>query len=441
MEMNMNRRGFLAAGTAATVMTAAPTILAQGAGKKLNVALIGCGGRGTGAAANALNGNPNTQIVAVADLFADRIQSSLKGLQGYRERIAVSPDRIFQGIDAYKRIMELDDVDVVILTTPPHFRPTHIEAAVAAKKHIFAEKPLAVDPAGLQRVKKAVAQAKAQNTAFLTGFCYRFHVPKQDLMPKILEDKIIGDVVSYTGHYNTHALWTKPRKQDMGDTEFQLRNWLYYCWMSGDHIVEQGIHNVDKLNWVMGDKPPIAVNTLGGRQTRTEQPKFGHIFDHFSCNFEFEGINGGPVRRGTVTCRQQAGTTANVTDHIYGTKGYAELQSGKAWNSSNELIHRHKRKGRERNMYDQEHYELYQSILGGGATLNTGESAVISTGMGIMARISGYTGKRYTWKDLMNSTEDLTPPTYNLKAPLEVAPVALPGTGNWEAYTKSLLKK
>ena len=418
----MNRRNFVTTGAAAAAVSGiVPNIMAasaKGANDTINVALIGCGGRGGGAASNALNADPKTRIVAFADLFPDRLEgTSSKLAKGYKDRAKVSADRKFVGFDAYKKVMALPDVDVVILTTPPHFRPMHIEAAVAAGKHIFAEKPLACDPAGIRKVMAAVQQCKEKGLTFVCGYCYRFDKRKQETVKKIQEG-MIGEVKNIQCSYNTGGLWMKPRQADWGDQEWQLRNWLYFTWLSGDHIVEQGIHNVDKMGWVAGDLKPEFVYGMGGRQSRTDDA-YGHVYDHFAIQYKFpNGIYA------NFTCRQQKGTDTAVKDIIIGSEGTADLMGHRIYDKAGKAVWRFK--GGAMNMYDAEHVEIMKGIRS-GKVVNNGDYSVNSTAMGIMGRISAYTGKRLKWDQFINSKEDLSPETYDLKAKMAIPEIARPG--------------
>ena len=420
-DLQFSRRNFVktTAATAAAI-SAAPTILKAAPkkdGETINIALIGCGGRGRGAAANAMNADKNVRLIAMADVFPDKLEKAVSGLKGYGDRAKVEEKNIFIGFDAYKQVMAMPEVDMVILTTPPHFRSIHIEAAVAANKHIFAEKPLACDPAGLKRVMKAVEECKKKGLTFVCGFCYRFDKKKIDTMAEVAKGAI-GDVLNVQCSYNTGGLWMHQRQDGWGDMEWQMRNWLYFTWLSGDHIVEQGIHNVDKLCWAAGDSQIVEAYGQGGRQSRTDGA-YGHVYDHFAIQYKFEN---GLV--GNFTCRQQKGTDASVSDLLIGTKGRADLMRHFIMDKDGKRTWRFK--GKSVNMYDAEHIALFQGIRSGNV-VNNGSESCNSTAAGIMGRMSAYTGKRVTWKMFMESTEDLSPKVYDLKADLETPEVARPG--------------
>ncbi|MCM8532551.1 MAG: Gfo/Idh/MocA family oxidoreductase, partial [Lentisphaeraceae bacterium] len=315
------------------------------------------------------------------------------------------------------KVMDLKEVDIVILTTPPHFRPQHIEAAVKAGKHIFAEKPLAIDIAGCKKVMKSVQECKEKGLTFVTGFCYRFDKKKQETIAKI-NSGAIGRMTNIQCSYNTGGLWKYPRQSNWGDMEWQMRNWLYFTWLSGDHLVEQAIHNIDKMGWALGDITPEYAYGMGGRQSRVGDD-YGHVYDHFSVQYKF--ANGIYTN---FTCRQQKGTDASVSDIIVGTDGYADLMKHRIYDNNGKTVWRYK--GSSMNMYDAEHVELIKGIRN-GKVVNNGDSSCNSTAMGIMGRMSAYTGKKVTWDMLMNSKEDLTPNKYDLNASLEVPEIAQPG--------------
>ncbi len=415
----MDRRSFVKIGASAAALSSVNVFAKnpKGANETINVALIGCGGRGRGAAANALNADPNTRLVALADVFPERLKDATSRLKNYGERSNIPSSKQFSGFDAYQKVMALPEVDVVILTTPPHFRPIHIEAAVKANKHIFAEKPLAVDPAGIKRVMKAVRECEEKGLTFVCGYCYRFDKKKQETMKQI-QSGAIGEIKNIQCSYNTGGLWMHPRQENWSDMEWQMRNWLYFTWLSGDHIVEQGIHNVDKMGWITGDITPEFAYGMGGRQTRIDNA-YGHVYDHFSVQYKFKtGVYA------NFTCRQQKGTDGAVTDIIIGTEGTADLMRHKIYDKDGKSVWRFK--GPAVNMYDAEHMEIMKGIRS-GKVANNAKSSINSTAMGIMGRMSGYTGKRVTWEMFMNSNEDLSPKKYDLTASVDMPKVAKPG--------------
>ena len=419
-ESATNRRDFLATSAlagSALALSAGGVFAAEK--NTLKIGLIGCGGRGTGAATNALRADPNVKLVAMADAFDDRIQESLKYLMTANPDVAakvdVKPEMCFVGFDAYKQVIEA--CVVVLLTTPPHFRPMHLRAAVEAGKQIFAEKPLAVDAPGVRSVIESARMAKEKNLNLLVGYCYRWDFAKRETIKRI-HDGAIGDVVAMHVNYITGTLWHRPTKTPYNSMEYQMRNWYYFNWLSGDHIVEQHCHNHDKAMWVMKGETPVSAYGLGGRQMRTD-PKWGNIYDHHTVVYEYK--NGTKL---FSLCRQQSGTTrmlTDVSDHVIGTKGSAQLMAhtitadGKTWGYD----------GPGSDMYDQEHLEFFAAIRS-GETMNNGLDGANATLTSIMGRMASYTGMKITWDMAMKSKEDLSPPKYEW-GPLAYAPVPVPG--------------
>lgn len=416
-----SRREFLQSttavvGTAATAsLLAVPAVHAAGS-DVIRVGLIGCGGRGTGAAVQAANTGPDVKIVALADVFADQLERSRRILQKeLKERCDVPDDRCFTGFAAYKHLIDCG-VDVVLLATPPHFRPAHIQYAVAKGKHVFAEKPVAVDSPGVRKVLAACAEARQKNLSIVSGLCWRYDTPKRETMKQIHEGAL-GQIVALQCSYNTGLLWHKERQPGWSDMEWQLRNWLYFTWLSGDHNVEQHIHSLDKMAWAMKDEPPLRAVGMGGRQVRTD-PKFGNIFDHHAVVYEW--ANGVKL---FAYCRQQAGCANDVSDHVFGTKGTCDVMRHTI-TANGQVVWRYKG-GPSVNMYQQEHNELFASIRT-GKPINDGEWMTKSTLLAILGRMATYTGQVITWQQALESQEDLTPPKYEF-GPLPVPEVARPG--------------
>ncbi|HWC89435.1 MAG TPA: Gfo/Idh/MocA family oxidoreductase, partial [Pirellulales bacterium] len=304
----------------------------------------------------------------------------------------------FVGFDAYKQLIATD-VDVVLLATSPHFRPMHLKAAVEAGKHAFVEKPVAVDGPGVRSILETVELARQKNLAVVSGLCYRYDLPKRELVKRI-HDGAIGDVRAMHVAYNTGTLWHHGRKPEWSEMEYQMRNWLYFTWLSGDFNVEQHIHSLDKAAWIMNDEPPLRATGLGGRQVRTGE-EYGHIFDHMAVVYEYK--NG---TRLFSNCRQMAGCSVDVSDHLLGTKGTAEMMQAtidgeQPWKYS----------GPRPNMYDQEHKELFASIRS-GTPINNGTYMARSTMLAIMGRMACYTGQTLTWEQCLNSQENLAPAAY-----------------------------
>jgi predicted dehydrogenase len=382
----------------------------------LRVGLIGCGGRGTGAATQALNADPNVKLIAMADVFPDHLQSSLNTLKSdpaIASKVDVREDHCFVGFNAYQQLLA-SPVDVVLLTTPPHFRALHLKAALDANKHVFAEKPVAVDVPGLRAVMTACAEAKRKNLALVSGLCYRYEHAKRETMKRV-HDGAIGEIIALHTTYNMHGLWMKPRKKEWSDMEWQLRNWLYFTWLSGDHIVEQHIHSLDKMAWALQDQHPLRAQGMGGRQART-QTAYGHIFDHHAVVFEFpKGI------KVFSFCRQQNGTHSDVSDYIMGTKGVCDVQKHTITGQNPW----HAVKDPKDDMYQNEHDELFASIRA-GKPINNSDYMNQSTLMAIMGRMATYTGQMITWEQALNSREDLSPAKYEFGA-MPMPPVAVPG--------------
>jgi predicted dehydrogenase len=293
----------------------------------------------------------------------------------------------------------------------------HLKAAVDAGKHIFCEKPMATDAPGVRSVLETVRAAEKKNLAIVAGFCYRYEKGKRETMKRIHQGEV-GDIITLQCTYNTGALWHEPRRPGWDDMTWQLRNWLYFTWLSGDHIVEQACHSIDKMAWAMRDEPPIKANGTGGRQSRVEEA-FGHIFDHHHVVYEWK--NGVKLFH---ACRQQKGCKNDVTDYVMGTLGTADIMKHritgkKAW------VHRGKRGDRQEDMYQNEHDELFASIRA-GKPINDGVRMAQSTLMAIMGRMATYTGLEITWEMAMNSKEDLVPKKLEF-GPLPMPEVAKPG--------------
>jgi len=380
----------------------------------LKVALIGCGGRGNGAAVNATKGDENLKITCLADIFPDKVEAS-KRILGRRlgERMEVSDETCFSGFDAYKQVMA-SDVDVVLLATPPFFRPMHLAAAIEAGKHVFCEKPVAVDAPGCRSVMETVRKAREKDLSIVSGLCWRYH-PGVKATVEQIKSGAIGDIVAIQENYLANTLWHRGRDENWTEMEYQIRNWLYYTWLSGDHNVEQHIHSLDKALWLMDDKPPVECYGIGGREVRTDTEKYGNVFDHHCVMYEFS--------QGTkcfAYTRQMKGCFNQTEDYVMGTKGNAKIlahtiDAGSQW----------KYEGERGDMYDLEHKALYEGMRSGNI-INNGEYMTYSTMMAIMGRMATYTGQKITWDQAWNSQEDLTPKNLDW-GPIETPPVAVPG--------------
>ncbi len=419
------RRQFIAKSGAAVAAAAVASSAIQsavyaGSTDTIKIGLVGCGGRGTGAAANALGADPNIKLVALGDMFKDQFDIALGSLMQtpVASQVAVTDDHKYVGWDAYKGVIEASDV--ILLATPPHFRPVHVNAVIAAGKHCFCEKPVGVDALSVQSVMEAVKVAKDKNLNLVSGLCYRYDAAKQECIKRI-HDGAVGQIRTLQANYLTTGLWYKPRKPEWTDFEWQLRDWLYFYWLSGDQVVEQHIHSLDKALWIMQDVPPKKVIASGGRACRT-QPQYGNVYDHFNSIFEWE--NGVKCYSG---CRQWSGPeqiALEVSDWVYGTDGIANVQQQRITGKNP-----FRKPDSHINMYDAEHQALFSAIRSGN-TINNGDYMCKSTLMGIMARQSAYTGKMVTWDQVMSSKEDLRPAKYEF-GPFEVPPIAVPGITKW----------
>jgi predicted dehydrogenase len=384
----------------------------------IRVGLVGCGGRGTGAAAQAVKAAPGVRLVAMGDLFKDRLVQAREALakKDLGEGFAVTDQTCFVGWDAYRQVIDAG-VDYVILASPPGFRPAHLDAAIRADKHVFTEKPVAVDAAGVRMCLALAEEATRRKLGVGVGLQRRHHAGYIELMKRI-KGGAIGKIVGGRCSWLQGSLWMKPREPAWTDTEWQVRNWLYFSWLSGDHIVEQHIHNVDIINWAIG-KPPVAAIGMGGRQQRTEGA-YGHIYDHFAIDLEYpDGVHVTSMTRQIPRCHN------DVSEHLVGTLGTADadnrnftISGKKKWLFDGD--------GKTTaDPYQQEHVDLIASIRK-GQPLNELRSATESNLAVIMARMSAYSGQRVTWEQALASPEDLTPKELKF-GPLAVPEVAMPG--------------
>ncbi len=413
------RRDFLKTSAVSTAAILAQAGFVHAAGSdQVKVGVIGCGGRGLGAAMNCSQADPAVVIWALGDVFEERMKGACAegdaGLAQLGPRFQVPPERRFTGFDAYKGVLATD-CDLVILATPPHFRPIHFAAAVEAGKNIFFEKPVAVDAPGVRRVIEASKAAAAKKLAVVTGTQRRHQTPYLELMKRV-HDGAIGSITALEASWMQGGLWMHKREPQWSDMEWQLKNWLYFTWLSGDHIVEQHVHNIDVCNWAM-DAHPIAAVGMGGRQVRTDAA-YGHIFDHFSIAFEY--ANG--VKMHSV-CRQIDGCAGGVFERVVGSKGVAEAWAGGGIGIRGENTWDWE--GDATDPYVQEHIDLIASIRS-GKPLNEGVRIAESTLTAIMGRMSAYTGRAIKWDEALNSKEDLSPATYAMGS-IPTPPVPMPG--------------
>lgn len=422
-----SRRDFLKTGSALSVSATLAASLGSTSGlyaagnDVLRVGLVGCGGRGSGAASQALNADPQAQLVAMGDAFADQIERSIKSLKGEKEiadRVVVDENHRFAGLDAYRYV--IDSSDVVILASPPGFRPEHLAYAVEKGKHIFTEKPMATDAAGVRSVLESVKKSKEKGLNVVAGFCWRYDSPRREFFSKVLAGEL-GEILCLYGTYLTSPVKPMPaastRPEGMSNLEWMVRNWYNFTWLSGDGLVEQACHTVDWLAWAKGDKPPASCTAVGGRQIPAEG---GNIYDHIEVNYVWQDDT-----RAFLAQRQIPGCHNENNLYVLGTngKGYINRRGVTAtYSNGNEWTY----KGPEPNMYQVEHNEFFAAIRS-GKTINDGDRMVNSTLMAIMGRMAGYSGKEITWEMALNSEESLVPETFSWDAPVELPAMAMPG--------------
>jgi predicted dehydrogenase len=419
---NTNRRTFIKTTAAATLYSAATlntgfaNPIFSGYKDTIKVGLVGCGGRGTGAASQAISADPEVVLYAMADIFEDRLKGSLEVLKKtHGKKVQVDKGRQFIGFDAYQKLID-SGVDVVLLACPPGFRPEHLTAAIDAGKHVFYEKPVAIDAPGVRKVLEAAKKAKEKNLSMVSGFCFRYDTPKQALYGKVLDGKI-GEIKSISATRNGGELWHKERQPDWNDMEYKMRNWYYYNWLSGDFIVEMFVHSLDMMAWAMGGKMPVSATGTGGRQWRTDE-KYGNIYDHFALEFDY-----GNGVKGYAFTRQQNGGSSENSVEIMGTDGNA-LFEGNRHEITGKNPWRYRGEGND--MYQAEHDVLFRSIREGNG-LNDGEMAANSTLFGVMGRMAAYSGQTISWEEAMGSTKVLGPDNFNWNLEYQGPEIAVPG--------------
>jgi myo-inositol 2-dehydrogenase/D-chiro-inositol 1-dehydrogenase len=415
----VTRRTFIkttsvAAGALAATQVSLPGAWAAGS-DEIRIGLIGAGGRGTGAVQNAIKAAKGVRLVAMAELFPDRLAESRKNLTRLGAAAIVPDDRAFTGLDGYKSVLQTD-ANYIILATPPGFRPEHLKASVEAGKHIFTEKPVAVDGPGIKTCLSLVDVAAQKKLLVGCGLQRHHQQGYLETMARI-HDGAIGDIVAARAYWNQGALWNRGRKPEWSDTEWQLRNWYYFTWLCGDHIVEQHVHNIDVVNWAMKAHPVRAMGT-GGRQVRTG-PEWGHIYDHFAVDFEYE--NGVHL---FSMCRQQQGTAGSVSEALVGSNGTCQVNDYKITGAKAFDGSAIKRK--EADPYQQEHADFIASIRK-GEPVSELQFVTESTATAIMGREAAYTGKVVTFDDVVNSTVSIMPPSLDMSATLPTPPVPMPG--------------
>jgi predicted dehydrogenase len=401
----------------------------SGSDDVIKVAVIGCGGRGTGAAVQALSSKQNVKIVAMADAFKDRLDDCYKNVSGELSNLGagakgtldVPEERKFVGFDAYLKAIPL--ADVVILATPPGFRPIHFEEAVKQGKHIFMEKPVATDPAGVQRVLAAAKIAKQKKLNVVVGLQRHYQDSYRALFAK---KDIIGDITSMQAWWNNDGVWVRPRKAGQTEMEYQMRNWYYFVWLCGDHITEQHIHNLDVINWFKNGYP-VKAQGFGGRQVRKSK-EHGEIFDHHYVEYHYAD---GSILNSQ--CRHMPGTSSKVDELFVGTKGKIYCDAGRITDLHGKTLFQYD-KSKERNPYQTEHDELFAAIAKGEYKFADAENGAYSTMTSILGRMATYSGQIIDWDKAINSGLDLHPSVYAFDAAAPVNPgpdgfypVAVPG--------------
>lgn len=404
-----SRRSFLA--TSAAVAGAAVasrgrlTEAAPLSDQEIKVGLVGCGGRGTGAVGQLFATEGPLKLVAMADAFDYRLKDSRKRLAkaaaktdaGAEGRMDVSDDRCYVGLDAYKKVLE-SDCDLVVLATPPGFRPDQFEAAVDSGKHIFMEKPVAVDAPGIRRILAAGEKAEANGQAVAVGLQRRHETLYQETIER-LQDGAIGDIVLTRVYWNSGGVWTRPRTPEQTEMEYQVNNWYYFNWVCGDQIVEQHIHNIDVSNWLKG-MVPVNAQGQGGRQVRTGK-EHGQIFDHQSIEYTYPD--------GTKMLSQSrhiSGAWPQVGEYAHGTKGTANIGRGIIEDANGDTIWRFK--GRNPQGHQQEQHDLIANLRAGKIPNETRYGAE-ATMTAILGRLAAYSGKMLKWDDAINSDISLAP--------------------------------
>jgi len=412
----VSRRDFMkatAAVSAATMLSATGGVFAAGS-DKIRVGVIGCGGRGTGAAMDCVRSSPNVEIVAMGDMFQDRLDRSLAELsREVDDKVSVTGETSFTGFDAYEKVIACD-INMVILATPPGFRPMHLKAAVEAGKHVFMEKPVAVDPVGIRSIIASSELAQEKELAIVAGTQRRHQNHYREILKRIHKGDI-GRIVAGQCYWNGGG-WDGPgeKPEGMSGMEWQIRSWFHFTWLCGDEIVEQHVHNIDVMNWAIGAHP-IQATGMGGREVRGGK---GNIYDHFAVDFEYP--NGVHV---LSMCRHMDGCTERVSERVMGTKGWAYTDGADGYIEGRNP---YRYEGEDVDPYEQEHADLIESIRS-GRPLNEGRQVAESTLTGIMGRMSAYTGRALKWDWVMNASElDLSPEKYEM-GDLPVRPIAVPG--------------
>lgn len=430
------RQGAVTAALPLVACAAASSAAGTGLRRPLRVGLVGCGGRGTGAAYQALMAEDGTVVLAaVGDLFPDRVEACLANLDqalapraadeaagtpalpDRRGRVQVDASKRFFGFDAYEKV--IGSCDVVLLATPPAFRPEHLSAAVRAGKHVFCEKPVAVDAPGVRSVLETGELARERRLSIVSGFCWRYNVRHRAFFDEILERGALGELRAFYSTYNAGPPEVTPRREDWSEMEWQVRNWKSCLWLSGDHVNEQAVHSLDKMAWAFGDVPPLRVLAVGGRQTRGG-PENGNIFDHFSATFDYEG-----GAKGFHMSRQMDGCAFENDDWVYGARGRGKIEN---WTPLHVIEGERSwtYEGPGNDMYQAEHDALFASIRRADP-IDDGTWMAHSTLLAIMTRMSAYSGQPVTWEQALESEERLVPEALSMASAPELRPVAVPG--------------
>jgi predicted dehydrogenase len=440
-QSEVSRRSFIQQSSAAVAGTIAalhaPRVHAAGSDSPpgVKIGLIGCGGRGTGALLDAVGAaykaiypqsgyhtedvaegatvsKQDIQVLALADLFEERLDRCNRNLERLGRR--VPSDQCFIGMDAYEKLLANPEINYVILATPPHFRPAHLKAAIEAGKNVFMEKPAAVDVPGVKTVIEAGKLAKEKNLGIAAG-TQRRHSPDYRETIQRIHDGAIGEIIYAKCYWNGGQIWVIDRQPGWSDLQWQLRNWNYFTWLGGDHIVEQHVHNLDVMNWVLGAHPIKAVSGLGGRQSR-RGTRHGHIFDHFAVEYEYpDGVTM------FSQCRQINGCKDIVGEFVRGTSGTSNCSNNIAPANGEQWRYRE----RVPSAYQKEHENLIASIRA-GEPINEAQNVAESTMTAILGREACYSGQEVTWDKAMQSTKRLGPESYDV-ASYDIPPVARPG--------------
>jgi predicted dehydrogenase len=415
-----NRRDFIKAGSVAALAAAAVPAVRAAGDDKIKVGLIGCGGRGSGAIRDSLTADKSVIVHSIGDVFEPKVTNLESNLtKQYKDRVDVK-GRAFSGLDSYKQVID-SGADVIILATPPGFRPIHLAYAVEKSKHIFCEKPVAVDAPGIRKCLELVEESKKKNLAIVAG-TQRRHQKCYLEVEKRVKNGDIGEIVGGRCAWNGDGIWFNKRQDGESDIEYQLRNWYHFLWLCGDHIVEQHVHNLDVMNWFIGAHPLKAVG-MGGRMGGTsarpngDPQEVGHIFDHFAVEFEYP--NGVKI---ASYCRHYPGPT-DVSEMIVGTKGTIRTADGQASLNGKPIPFE------DSKPYVQEHKDLIASIKAGGKHVNELQNVTESTMTAIMGRMATYTAVKptLTWKQALESQEDTMPKDWTLKSEHKVGPTPVPG--------------